>query len=94
MSSEAWQILGFAVAAVTMIGGLIIRDRQIFAEIKKGEAELHERINNVQEKYVRRDDLNGHIESMQHAISEVRNEQRGTNTRIDALLIAMSNKDK
>lgn len=83
------QTIGLIISGVLMIGGLIVRDRQIFSEMKKGEAALHERINNVQEKYVRRDDLNGHIESMQHAISEVRNEQRGTNTRIDALLIAM-----
>lgn len=91
-SGYEWQILAVIVALIAAIGGIIVRDRQVMKSINEGDEKLHERINKAQSEYVRRDDLNGHISSIEKSVHEMREEQRETNRRIDALLTAMTNK--
>ncbi|QDP56573.1 MAG: hypothetical protein GOVbin2380_8 [Prokaryotic dsDNA virus sp.] len=92
MNSGIEWLIGAAIALFSVIGGMIVRDRQVMKSINEGDEKLHERINKVQSEYVRRDDLNGHISSIEKSVHEMREEQRETNRRIDALLTAMTNK--
>lgn len=66
MSIES--IVATATAILLAILGLVVNGyRQRISEL---ENELKE----IREKYVRRDDLNGHITSMQKTIDEVKND--------------------
>lgn len=100
MSSIEW-FIGAAIALTTLIGGIIVRDRQVMKSINDGDSKLHEKLDRVAETYVRRDDLNGHIQSIENicnqirtdqseATRQMREEQRTTNSRIDELLTAIS----
>lgn len=91
--SAIFWVMGFAVAAISMIGGVIVRDRQVTKMINEGDEKLHQRINLIQHDYVRRDDLNGHIQTIENTVNQMREEQRETNRRIDNLLTVLSNKE-
>lgn len=89
MEFAQWIIVS-AIAAVSMVGGIIIRDRQIIKMINMGDEKLHNRISQVEYHYVRRDDLNGHIQTIENTVNQMREEQRETNRRIDSVLTALS----
>lgn len=89
MGEIQW-LIGALIAIVSMIGGIIVRDRQIMKEINEGDKELQDRITKVQSEYVRRDDLNGHIQSIENSVHQMREEQRETNRRIDSLLTLLT----
>ncbi len=93
MSIElTFTLIAIGLTVVGLIGGIIVRDRQVMKAISDGDNVLHVRINKVQSEYVRRDDLNGHIQSIENSVNQMREEQRETNRRIDQLLTAMSSK--
>jgi len=95
MSVElTFTLIGIGLTVVAIIGGIIVRDRQVMKAIQDGDNVLHARVTRVQEEYVRRDDLNGHISSIENSVNQMREEQRETNRRIDALLTAMTNNAK
>jgi len=89
MNSIEW-LIGALIALISLIGGIIVRDRQVMKTIADGDDKLHQRINRVSDTYVRRDDLNGHITHIEQSVNQMREEQRETNRRIDALLAAMT----
>ena len=93
MGEEIKWFIGALIGLVTAVGGLIVRDRQVMKAINDGDEKLHDRINNVQANYVRRDDLNGHIQSIENNVRSMREEQRETNRRIDAVLGALAKKE-
>lgn len=93
MGEEIKWFIGALIGLFTAVGGLIVRDRQVMKSINEGDEKLHERINNVQANYVRRDDLNGHIQSIENNVRSMREEQRETNRRIDAVLGALAKKE-
>lgn len=93
MGDEIKWLIGAFIGLFTAVGGLIVRDRQVMKSINDGDEKLHERINNVQANYVRRDDLNGHIQSIENNVRSMREEQRETNRRIDAVLGALAKKE-
>lgn len=90
MSNEFQWLIGELIALVGLIGGIIARDRQLMNKISDGDEKLHDRITKVQAEYVRRDDLNGHIQSIENSVNQMREEQRETNRRIDMLLTSLS----
>lgn len=90
MNSGFEWLITTLVAFFALVGGIIVRDRQVHKAISDGDEKLHERLNKVQSEYVRRDDLNGHIQSIENSVNQMREEQRETNRRIDALLAAMT----
>lgn len=93
MGDDLKWLVGAIVTLVTMIGGVIARDRHVMDAIKEGDEKLSDRLTKVQAEYVRRDDLNDHIQSMGSSIQQMREEQRETNRRIDNLLTVLSKKD-
>ena len=111
MATVTW-LIGAILTAVTVVGGFIVRDRQVAKLIAdgderiRGELEaskastkedfdnLHERVNKVREGYVRRDDLDTHLQRMGDDIKDMRGENReatkAMNERLDAVLAALS----
>lgn len=90
-----WQwFIGAGFGLVTMVGGFIMRDRQVAKQIKDGDDRLHDRINRVRDDYVRRDDLHNHITRLDDNIKEMRKEMKEetskTNDRLDRLLAEIS----
>lgn len=114
MGGVDWSvIIGFVGLIVVIVGAVIARDRAItntihtnheaaLKESNDGDDKLHSRINDVRETmtngYVRRDDLDGHLQRIEKGVTELRTEmreeRRDTNTRLDAVLSAISNKSK
>lgn len=90
MSNEFQWLIGTLIGLGALIGGIIVRDRQVMKAINDGDEKLHDRITKVQSEYVRRDDLNGHIQSIENSVNQMREEQRETNRRIDMLLTSLS----
>lgn len=103
MEIDLSTLLTAGIALAALVGGMIIRDRQVMKAIGDGDererkhtdeltAELHKRINRMQENYARRDDLDKHMETIEGMVNSIRDEQRETNRRIDELLRAMTGK--
>ncbi len=92
---NAWQWLtGTAIGLAAVISGVILRDRQVLEMIRQGDAALSERINETRDEFVRKDDLDRHMRSVEKAMDEIKaemREQRRTNERLDATLIANNN---
>lgn len=101
MSSEVIWIISTAFGLMTLIGGVIARDRYILGLISKNHegsikaiqeatSETHERINRVKDEYVRRVDLDGHIVRLDRSVNALAEEMRSstvaTNQRLDAIL--------
>ncbi|AJD83157.1 hypothetical protein [Paracoccus phage vB_PmaS-R3] len=101
-------IFGFAGVIITVVGGVIARDRQLTNMIHRnheetaqerslGDEKLHDRINRVRDEmssgYVRRVDLDGHLQRLERQLGEMRQdmkeERRETNQRLDAVLAAI-----
>jgi hypothetical protein len=89
-------LLGFAIAAITLVGGIIARDRSLMSTIQKGDDALHERINRTRDDYVRRVDLDGHLTRLDETMKDMRVDMKDHNSdvtgRIDKLILALSNK--
>ena len=84
------------MALVTMIGGFIVRDRQVMARIHEGDEKIQKAVDDVRKEYVRRDDLKDHLQAIEKSLVQSRAEQRETARRIDTLItsIAKSRGDK
>ena len=80
------------VAAVLMaiVGWLVKEMRQLAERMGDGHDKLHERINRVREEYVRRDDLDGHLQRIDGNVNELRREiadsHRDVTKRLDAIV--------
>ena len=87
MSTEAEIIIAGFVALLTLvsvIGGLVARDRYVQRMIKDETDRLHTRINSVQDRFVRRDDLDQHIVRIESFMNKLE-------TRMDDLIRAITN---
>lgn len=87
-------LVGIAVSvSLAWTGALIGAFWKIIAMIKRGEmknsehvAVLHTKVDDVKERYVRRDDLDGHLSRMDKKIDDIRSEMRINHQQvIDAL---------
>jgi chemotaxis regulatin CheY-phosphate phosphatase CheZ len=97
-SDVAWSItVGLSVLGA--LGGWIARDRQVMAAVaKKADAasvsgsikDLHQRVEKFRDDYVRRDDLDKHLSSIERLLRSVQSEQHETNRRLDALIVRSS----
>ncbi|MCC4243432.1 hypothetical protein [Stappia indica] len=87
-------LAGAVIALVTMIGGIIARDRQLARMIQDGDEKLHDRINRVREDMVHRSDLDGHIQRLDKSVGELRSDvkEQGKETtrRLDTLVTLLS----
>lgn len=82
-------LIGWGLTVLAIVGGVILRDRQVMGTIKDGDDKLHDRLSKVKDEYVRRDDLASHIQRIEKTVDEMRiemREQRRTNERLDTTL--------
>lgn len=93
MDEIKW-VAGALFSLITMIGGLIARDRQVHSRIETGDADNMKKIEEIKRDYVRRDDLKDHLQAIEKSISQSRDEQRDLTRRIDNFIATMSNKPK
>lgn len=89
-----WAIGLIVTVGVFLVGTIIATFRHLAGRISNGDAELHARINKVREDYVRRADLDGHIQRLDRNVDDLREEIRQsrteTNQRLDTLIAAMT----
>lgn len=75
--------------------------RHMASKIETGDDELHHRINQIRDEYVKRVDLDAHItrvesrlrdtrEELRGDIRDVKEEIKGANARLDAVLAKLS----
>ncbi len=91
MEEFARWLVGIGMAFAAVVGGIIIRDRQVMGAIKAGDDQLHERVNRTRDEYVRRDDLDQHIRRIEKSVEEMRvemREHRRADEKLDATLVS------
>jgi hypothetical protein len=93
LTADVGVIAGLVFGVAALIGAAIARDRQITRMITDGEEKLHARINDVRDQYVRRDDLDKHMQRWEKTLEDLRADMkegnRQTNDRLDKLLVAL-----
>lgn len=96
-----WSAVGIAVSVlIAALTALVARDRRIVNQIKNGDDLLHKRINEVRtdtsERFVRRDDLEGHLSRINKNVDDLRGEMRGdrleTIARLDKMIEVVTSK--
>lgn len=73
MQNDIQWLIGIAVTAVMAVGGMLLG---AFRSVSGKFANVHGRIDDVKEKYVRRDDLDGHIQRIYTNIQALKDETR------------------
>lgn len=94
---DVW-LIGMILTAgafiLTLVGGVIARDRQMSRQIREGDEKLHDRINRVREDMVHKTDQEVHLKRIDASINDMREEQRElrreTTTRLDLLIAKIS----
>lgn len=77
MESDLRWVIGIGVSlTVTLVTALIAAFRNLANRISTGNRDLHKRVDDVKDKYVRRDDLDGHILRIDQNVRELRDEMR------------------
>lgn len=105
MSEDIKWLIGAVIGFVGLVLALIARDRQTWSGMKnvadeagKETDRLHERVNRVRDEYVRRDDLDKHLDRLSAQMKEIREESTKSSEaisgKLDALTMAMVNRNK
>lgn len=77
MDADLKWVIGIAIAmATTFLTTMIATFRNLAGRISAGNRDIHKRIDDVKEKYVRRDDLDGHIQRLDGNVRDLREEMR------------------
>ncbi|GGE78995.1 hypothetical protein H1W37_19530 [Stappia taiwanensis] len=72
----AWPVIGMAISAVGLVLALLARDRQMWRHLQSALDQLHERINRTRDEYVRRSDLDNHIQRLDKSVDDMRGDIR------------------
>ena len=89
MDADLKWLIGIAVTlCVAFTASLIAAFRNLANKLSNHSEKVHNRIDKVKEDYVRRDDLNGHIDRIDENIKTLRKE---TNDNHQKLLQAILN---
>lgn len=88
-------VIGLGVTIIVAFTSALIAGFYRLADaIRKGDAELHVRVNDVRDEYARRTDLDGHMSRMDMAMRDMRNDMkeqhRDTQRRLDSVLAALN----
>jgi hypothetical protein len=90
------------IGVVALVGGFIVRDRQVMKAIGEGDGKIHDRVDDcvtkqdlqrVEEKtdmivkeYVQKSDLESQLEPMKTTLSQISVSIRESNRRMDKIL--------
>jgi len=76
---------------LTLIGGIIVRDRQISKRISDGNAATHKRIDelkdDVNESFARKDDVRDSVRRVERGIENLGNEMRQNHKDLTTLIV-------
>ena len=90
-SSEIW-LAGLAVSVLVGQGGIVrwtmLRMREDRDACSTRDAELHHRINEVKDDYVRRDDLMTHIARLETGQTAINTGLERLHERLDRIIVA------
>lgn len=87
MDGDLKWVIGIVVSlTVTFATTLIAAFRNLANRITANNRELLGRIDEVKDNYVRRDDLNGHIDRIDRNLSELREETRENHRQLLAAI--------
>jgi len=94
MGDDLKWIIGISASMiVSFIIALIAAFRSLSEKINAGDTQLHERVNRVKDDYVRRIDLDGHVNQLREGMKELKDETRDsakeTNKRLDQVLAVL-----
>ncbi|MDJ0628828.1 MAG: hypothetical protein QNJ44_11255 [Rhodobacter sp.] len=89
MHPDVIWLIGAIMGVVTVFGGLLARDRWVMKTMRDGDDELHRRVNEVRDKYVRRDDLELQSSRFGGELHGLKDEIHQTNQRLDRLIELM-----
>ena len=91
MEDDLKWIVGIAVTlTLALVTTIIAAFRNLANRISVGNRDLHKRVDDVKDKYVRRDDLDGHILRIDQNVRELRDEMRENHRQ---LLEAVTRRD-
>lgn len=82
MNGSIEWVIGTVLAIVAMLGGAVVRDRQVFKAIRDGDEKLgdklttgdkalDDRIDKTRDDYVRRADLEQHIKHLETSVAQL-----------------------
>jgi hypothetical protein len=74
------------MSLVGMIGGLVLRDRQVMKSISDGDNEVHRRVDVIVKDFVQKSDLKEYLKPLAESINQMQQEQRAATQRIDRVL--------
>jgi len=69
-------LVGWGLTVLAIVGGVILRDRQVMQSINEGDNKIHDRLSKVKDEYVRRDDLHSQINRIEKSMDEMKDEMR------------------
>lgn len=85
-------LIGAVGTLFTLVGGAIVRDRQVMQTIRDGDEKLSDRCGKIETAYVPKSDMEMYFRRFEQSLDHMQSEQARTNTRIDAVLNALRDK--
>ena len=87
-------IIGVGITiVVAFVTALLAGFYRLSGAIARGDSDLHQRVNDVRDEYVRRADLDGHMARIDGAMRDMRfdmkEHHRDTQIRLDSVLAAL-----
>lgn len=83
MDADLKWVIGIATTlSVAFVAALIAAFRALASRISYHVSDLHGRVDDVKEKYVRRDDLDGHLGRIDRSLQETRDEMHENHRQI------------
>lgn len=77
MDADLKWVIGISLTVFTFLTGAIITSfRNLANRISKSAGELHGRVDKVKDDYVRRDDLDGHIQRIDRNLTDIKRDIR------------------
>lgn len=106
MPEDIKWLIGTAITLLVFFGGMLFtafnnlsgrlkaQDDKHATITKAGDDVLQDRLNRVRDEYVRRSDLDGHIQRLDNNVKDLREELRETrketNSRLDVILASLT----
>lgn len=92
MADDIKWLIGAFVAIVSLVGGIIARDRNLMQSINEGDKRVETKVDDIRRDYVRRDDLDKHLMAIESNIKLIREENKESARRLDSFLNMLRNK--
>lgn len=92
MADDIKWLIGALVAIVSLLGGVIARDRNLMQSINEGDKRVETKVDDIRRDYVRRDDLDKHLMAIESNIKLIREENKESARRLDSFLNMLRNK--